>query len=127
MAQVPVDIRVDIAGLGAFRKLEASFKKLDKMAQDMRVQLKARAAERQLRQLSRSVNSLQKKASNIDVRINTDNTELKRTDRFIDQMVRERRLKINVDEQINKGSESTAVVLWGIFRNRYSYSVSVSA
>ena len=71
MAQVPVDIRVDIDGLGAFRKLEKSFQRLDKMAQDMRVQLKSRRAERQLRGLTRGWISLRRRR-----RILTSNSTL---------------------------------------------------
>ena len=66
MAQVPVDIRVDKTAW-VFRKLEKSFQKLDKMADDIRLQMKERLALRQLQKVGREVDVLASSIRGIDV------------------------------------------------------------
>lgn len=108
MAQVPVDIRVDIDGLGAFRKLEKSFQRLNKMAQDLRVQLKSRRAERQLRGLTRGVDQLEKKASDIDVKFDVDDRALKRAERRVDALGKNVRAGVDVAGGEGSGGGNSA-------------------
>ena len=84
MAQVPVDIKVDIDGLGAFRKLERNFKRLEKLTSDLLVKLNTATAERQLRGLDRDVNRLKKSAGNVVVGFNVDRSGLRNAKRELE-------------------------------------------
>ena len=81
MAQVPVDIKVDIDGLGAFKKLERNFKRLEKLTSDLLVKLNTATAERQLRGLDRDVDRLKKSAGNVVVGFNVDKSGLRNAKR----------------------------------------------
>lgn len=59
-------------------------------------------AERQVKKLERSVDRLEQKAGDIDVRFDIDDNEIRRANKLLDNIERTRRVKVLVDERVNR-------------------------
>ena len=68
-------------------------------------------AERQVKKLGRAVDQLERKASDIDVRFDIDDRQIRRADRLLNNLTRSRRVQLQIDERVNRsggGGSSTA-------------------
>ena len=61
--------------------------------------------------LERSVTQLERKASDIDVRFDIDDREIRRADRLHDNLTRSRRVKLQVDERIQRDTTPGATLI----------------
>ena len=65
-------------------------------------------AERQVRKLETRIDRLDRKASDIDIKFDVDDREIRRADRLLNNLERTRRVKLRVDEQVNRSSGGTS-------------------
>nr|BDD45718.1 hypothetical protein 22 [bacterium] len=59
-------------------------------------------AERQVKKLETKIDRLERKAGDIDVKLDVDDQDIRRANRLLDSLERTRRVKLQVDERVNR-------------------------
>ena len=63
-------------------------------------------AERQVKKIESKIDRLDRKAGDIDVRFDIDDREIRRADRLLDNLSRNRTVKLRIDEQVRRSGGS---------------------